>query len=145
MKNLINYLSELNTSDNSWGLYVNPQNIDSYRIGQVCFENGGLLDKYVFVDTLDRLSFGFQSTYEILETCLSSNNGVGEFTYKCKKSKCDVEAIFNAYLEGKLDKNFYAFLEKEISCISNMWSTWEAENFVDEVLPDILNREKTNG
>lgn len=59
MKNLISYLSELNTSDNSWGLYVNPQNIDNYRIGQICFENGGLLDEYVFVDTLDNLSFGF--------------------------------------------------------------------------------------
>ena len=145
MKNLISYLSELNTLDSSWGLYVNPQNIDSYRIGQVCFENGGLLDKYVFVDTLDNLSFGFQSTYEILETCLSSNNGVGEFTYKCKKSKCDVEAISNAYLEGKLDKNFYAFLEKEISYISNLWSTWEAENFVCEVLSEILSKEETNG
>ena len=145
MKNLISYLSELNTSDNSWGLYVNPQNIDNYRIGQVCFENGGLLDKYVFVDTLDKLSFGSQSTYEILETYLSNNNGIGEFTYKGKKSKCDVEAIFNAYLEGKLDINFYAFLEKEINYISNMWSTWSAENFVDEVLPDILNREKTDG
>lgn len=145
MKNLISYLSELNTSDNSWGLYVNPQNTDSYRIGQVCFENGGLLDKYIFVDTLDKLSFGFQSTYEILETCLSSNNGIGEFTYKGKKSKCDVEAISNAYLEGKLDKNFYAFLEKEINYISNMWSTWEAKNFVDEVLSEILNRGKTDG
>ena len=56
-----------------------------------------------------------------------------------------MEAIFNAYLEGKLDKNFYAFLEKEISYISNLWSTWEAENFVCEVLSEILSKEETNG
>ena len=145
MRNLVKYLSELNTSDSSWGLWVDLNNLDSYRIGQVCFENGGLIDGFVFVSTLDRVSFGFQSTYEILETCLSSNNGLGEFIYKGKKSKCDVEAIFNSYLENKLDKNFYAFLEDKVNYIASIWAIWEAETFVDEVLPKILNRGETDG
>lgn len=142
MKKLINYLAELNTADNSWGLYVDPKNIDNYRIGQICFENGGILDNYIFINTLDNLSFGFQSIREILESYLNSSNGIGEFIYKGKKSKCNVETIINAYFEEKLDKEFHQFLKDDINSICNMWSLWEAENFVEEKLPNILNNFK---
>ena len=141
MKNLTIFLSELNTADNTWGLYVNPNDINSYRIGQICFENGGLSDNYVFVDTLDNLSFGFQSIVEILKVYLNNNNGVGEFIYTGKKSKCNVDAIISAYFEERLDKQFRQFLEEDINKICNMWSVWEAEAFVEEKLPEILKGE----
>lgn len=154
MKNLVDYLSKLNTVDNTWGLYVNPHDINSYRIGQICFENGGLLDNYVFVDTLDNLSFGFQSVVEILKSYLNNNNEVGEFIYsrvprdlaskKGKKSKCNVEAIIEAYFKERLDKQFHQFLEEEINIIWNMWSVWEAEAFIEGELLEILE-ERTNG
>lgn len=143
MKNLVDYLSELNTVDSTWGLYVDPNDINNYRIGQICFENGGLSDNYVFVDTLDNLSFGFQSVVEILKSYLN-NNRVGEFIYKGKKSKCNVEAIIEAYFKERLDKQFHRFLEEEVNSIWNMWSIWEAEAFIEGELLEILE-ERTNG
>ena len=61
---LTEYLSTLDTCDNSWGLYVNPDNTDDYRIGQNTFENGGLLDGKVKVANLDDVSFGSEDDSE---------------------------------------------------------------------------------
>lgn len=60
------YLSQLNTTDSQWGLYVNPRNFDDYRIGQEQFENGGLLDDKVYVGSLESMSYGYQSESEAL-------------------------------------------------------------------------------
>lgn len=142
MKKLISYLSELNTLDSSWGLWVDPSNIDSYRVGQMCFDNGGMLDKYVFVGTLNNLSFGFQSIRDILKSYLFPNlSGIGSFNYKGRESKCNVEMLINAYFQEILHDDFYKFLQEEVYTLYNMWSIWEAENFVECVLPEILNRE----
>lgn len=143
MKPLIDFLSELNTNDNTWGLYVDPENIDNYRIGQMCFDNGGLVDDYVFIGDLSSLSFGYQSTYECLESYLDSlttkNKEKAELSYKGKKVLVNKEAIINLYFEAKLDEDFQNFLEKEINFIYEMWSLWETEIFIYEELPKILN------
>lgn len=143
MKPLVQYLSELNTSDTSWGLYLNPDNIDQYRIGQNCFDNGGLLDNYIFIDNLSNLSFGHQSEREALESILDFNTSSEDrckatLTYNEKKVVVKKDKLLELYFEDKLDKDFYQFLQNQIHDLMQIWSEWEAEFFVNDTLPEII-------
>ena len=143
MKTLVQYLSELNTSDNSWGLYVDPKDINNYRIGQLCFENGGLLDDFIFIGNLYDLSFGHQSDYEALQTIFESNTNFkdkekSDILYNQKKVIVKKEGLIKAYFENRLDKSFYNYLKTQVDELTEMWSTWEAEIFIEQSLPEIL-------
>ena len=136
---LVQYLSQLNTSDTSWGLYLNPDNINQYRIGQLCFDNGGLLDDYIFIDNLSNLSFGHQSERDALESILgTSDKEKTIIIYNSRKAFIKKNKILELYFEGRLDKDFYEFLKKEVEEIMNIWSIWEAEFYVNETLPEII-------
>ena len=50
------WLAQNNSSENQWGVWVNPRDVQDYRIGQYCFENGGVDDDWVAIGSLDSLS-----------------------------------------------------------------------------------------
>ena len=64
---LLNYLAQLNTTNNLYGLYVNREDLNDHRIGALEFENGGLLDDKILVGNLDNLSCGFVEDSESLD------------------------------------------------------------------------------
>lgn len=136
MTKLVEYLASLNTSENQWSLYVNPENVDDYRIGQDCFENGGLLDNKIQVASLDRVSFGFQSTREAIGSFLVDSGDA--ITYKNKTVKLNKDGILEAYSNGYLGSEFTEFLETQAEAIEKSWSVDEAEFWVYDTLPTIL-------
>jgi hypothetical protein len=129
---LVTYLSKLNTSENQWSLFVNPENVDDYRIGQDCFENGGLDDGKIKVASLDAVSFGFQSRLETLESLLNSS-----IEFKGKKVNFNKQAMIDAFSDSKLGEEFQDFLDQQIDEAAEQNSIWEAEFYVEQ-LPDLI-------
>lgn len=140
MTTLLAYLQTLNTAENQWSVWVNPDNVDEYRIGQNCFENGGLLDNWVCIGSLDALSFGYQSTHDAIQHFLKESGG--EISYNGKRVKINAKGILDAYDCGNLDEDFQKYLEQEALVIEQLWSEIDAEFFVSNTLPEILENAK---
>ena len=126
---LATYLSTLNSSDNSQGIWVNPDNIDEYRIGQCQFENGGLLDGWDYIGSLESLSYGFQSETEALESVLEGDR----FYFGGKHVRVNKQGIIDAYFEDNLAAEFAAALHKESEYIMSQWATDAADLKVEEL------------
>lgn len=138
MSALASYLQSLNSAESQWGVWVNPENpTEEYRIGQYIFENGGLDDGWVSIGTLESLSFGYQSTIDAIKEYLEDNETSG-FEFEGKTVRYSVGGIVDAYSEDSLDDAFRTFLESEAVKIEAVWSEFEAEDFVTNNLPDIL-------
>jgi hypothetical protein len=136
---LVDYLKNLNSSETQWGVWVNPSNVDEYRVGQFCFENGGILDDWVCIGTLDKLSFGLQSQSEAIASWLKENE---EFVYKNKKVRINASGLLKAWNLDILDSEFREFLEEKGEEIESEWTESEAEHFVYNKLPEILEQAK---
>jgi hypothetical protein len=132
---LVDYLASLNASTDQWGLYVNPTDLDDYRVEQLIFDNGGLLDGKVYVGTLEDLSCGYQCQVDAIKTFLEDNErfGIAEIKYKNKLVRCKTESIIDAWSEDKLDPEFQEFLESEAEEIELEWAKNEAELKVEEL------------
>lgn len=142
MSSLASYLQTLNSAESQWGVWVNPSNpTEEYRIGQYCFENGGLDDGWVCIGSLDNLSFGFQSTSDAIKEYLEDNE-ISGFEYDGKTIRYNVAALVDAYRSGTLDEAFQEFLESEVESIKAVWAEVEADFFVSDKLPKILEANK---
>lgn len=130
------YLSNLNSADSQWGIWVDPDNVDNYRIGQFCFENGGILDSKICIGSLDKLSFGLQSQHDAIKHYLEEN----QLTYKDKKVEVNPENILQAWSDGNLDEEFAEFLDNQSRHIMNIWAEYEAEDFVNNKIPEIIEQ-----
>ena len=130
-------LSNLNSADSQWGIWVNPDNIDDYRVGQFCFENGGLLDNKICIGSLDKLSFGFQSQHDAIAHYLKENHLLA---YKGRKVKVNKEKILQAWSDGYLDEDFSEFLEDEAKSIMEIWAKCASEEFVINQIPQIIEQ-----
>lgn len=131
------YLSNLNSADSQLGIWVNPNNINDYRIGQFQFENGGILDGKICIGSLDQLSFGYQSQLDAIKQYLEENQLL---TFKGKKLKVNQKEILQAWSDGNLDLEFSSFLEKKSQPIMEMWASYEAEEFINNQLPKIIEQ-----
>ncbi|MEY2910762.1 MAG: hypothetical protein RLZZ184_71 [Cyanobacteriota bacterium] len=131
------YLSNLNSADSQWGIWVNPNNINDYRIGQFQFENGGILDGKICIGSLDQLSFGYQSQLDAIKQYLEENQLL---TFEGKKVKVNQKEILQAWSDGNLDPNFSSFLEEKSQDIMEMWASYEAEEFVNNKIPEIIEQ-----
>ena len=129
-------LSNLNSADSQWGIWVNPDDYDDYRVGQFCFENGGVLDNKICIGSLDKLSFGFQSHHDAIKMWLGENHLLA---YKGRKVKVNQAGILHAWSDGYLDQDFSEFLEDEVKSIMEIWSQCEAEEFVNQI-PEIIEQ-----
>lgn len=137
-KSLVDYLKSLNSAETQWGIWVNPENIDDYRIGQFQFENGGILDDWICIGSLDKLSFGFQSTSEAIAQFIKDNKEL--LNYKDRPVKVNLKGIIEAYGSGYLDDDFRAYLEEKAEEVERIWSEMEAEDFVSNKVPEIIEQ-----
>lgn len=137
MNSLQDYLQQLNSAESQWGIWVNPENpTEEYRIGQYCFENGGMADSWVCVGSLENLSFGFQSTYDAIKQFIEDSDDA--VVYNGKVVKVNAKGILEAYSSGLLDEDFQEFLESEAAKIEAIWAEEESWDFVHNKMPDIL-------
>ncbi len=125
------YLSNLNSADSQRGIWVNPDNINDYRIGQ--FQ----LDGKICIGSLDQLSFGFQSQHDAIKQYLEENQLLA---YEGKKVKVNQKEILQAWSDGNLDPEFSSFLEKKSQDIMQTWAEYEAEEFVNNKIPEIIEQ-----
>lgn len=142
--NLLEYVKNLNSCEDTQGIWVNPENIDDFRIGQLQFENGGILDNFFFVGTLNNCSFGYQSIREGILTLVcgdsDSKHEYGFYHYKGKQVKIHVESLIEAYFEESLDLDFYQALNSDISYILDTWADEEASLFIENLQNRLRNR-----
>lgn len=134
MSKLLDYLKGLNSAESQWGIWVNPENPqDEYRVGQYCFENGGVKDDWIHIGSLDDLSYGFQSMSEAIESYLSNLDCV---QFKGRKVRVNKKAIVEAWSNGSLDDEFREFLESEAEAVKEVWADCEASAFVYDEMPE---------
>lgn len=127
--NLLTYLQQLNSAENQTGVWVDPENIDRFRIGDLQFENGGMLDNWVFVGTLEQLSFGSQSYRDAFKEAA---------TAAMEGHRYNEEALFEAWSKGELAPQLQRSISAAIEEIHAEWSAYAANEFVEESLPEIL-------
>lgn len=148
MATLQNYLKSLNSAESQWGVWVNPENPEEYRVGQSIFENGGLLDGWICIGTLEDLSFGFQSTHDAFASWVSGGaseampDGVKTIYYEGKEIRVQPQAFYEAWVERRFVKEFTDFVTEQVDNICDEWSELAAEDFIDNKLPEILETAK---
>ncbi|MGC9527834.1 MAG: hypothetical protein ACP5D7_20050 [Limnospira sp.] len=132
MQKLIDYLKQLNTAENQWGLWVNPGNYDEFRVGQYCFDNGGMPDGFVCVGSLDDLSYGFQSEREAFDSVAAELMEGHQF---------NADGLYEAWVNEKLAENLQSKFTDAIASVCESWAHEEATSFVYD-LPEILAQEE---
>lgn len=137
---LVEFLKNLDSAESHRGIWVNRENIDQYRIGEFSFENGGVLDHWICIGSLDKLSFGFQSWADAIAQYLEDENSF--IKYKDKLVRVNIGGILDAYSNGLLDEDFREFLEEKAEEVQVIWSQMKAENFVINQIPKILSQAK---
>ena len=133
MRTLFEYLMGLNTSDNSWGLYVNPDNYDDYRVGPTHFENGGKKDGKVFVSYLSSVCFE-QSESEAFDHVASEI--LADY---CRRKK--IIPNYESYLYEDYPVAVLKKFKKEIYSVMNEWKKQEVSGFLD-TLNDLIEERK---
>lgn len=142
---LIKYLSELNSTETQWSIYVDPDNLDNY----ICTQWDGP-DGWVCIGTPYSLSYGFQSTYEavkaFLEGCGADRAAKGEFQWNDRTVRFNLKGLLEAYSERTIRGNdeLFDWLEEQAADIQAQWSVDEAEMFVADQLPDIISQAKAD-
>lgn len=122
------FLSSLNSSESNYGIWVDPDNFDNYRVGSLLHENGGVLDNFLFIGSLDRLSFGNQSEQEAFWYYLRERL---DLVYERFKSSVFFEHLYKDYLEGNLPNQ--EEVESEVQDIMKTWAEEEIDAFLEEV------------
>ncbi|HEY9835510.1 MAG TPA: hypothetical protein V6D27_01220 [Vampirovibrionales bacterium] len=121
---LQDYLETLNSTEQNWGIWVDPENPEqNYRVGQTHHAGGGISDDKVFIGTLAELSFGFQSELKAWEL-LASQQGI------------EKESANNMWQEwkGTIPEKY----KQDIADITNEWAKESARLFISDELPEIL-------
>jgi hypothetical protein len=124
------YLSELNCSDSTQFLYVDPEDLDRFVIAQVAPAG------FVCIGSLDCLSFGYQNRHDALKQWLA--NADGSFSFSGQLVHFDIDGLLDAYFDGKLADDMYDYLTERIDEIVTEWSQVEADFFISETMPDML-------
>ena len=139
MTALSEYLSQLNSTDSQWGVWVNPENpTEEYRLGQYCFDNGGVADDWVCIGSLDNLSFGFQSESDAFDDCFKVSPIFDGTEYQNQAK----DEVYELYLQQDLPPVLQKKVEGYIENWQSEASEWEADCFVEEKLPMILEAAK---
>jgi len=127
MQTLINYLATLNSNETQWGIWVNPENLDEFRIGQKIHQNGGVLDNYEYIGDCESLSYGFQSRQDAVKEVLENNPIL---LYQGKKVLFNKTALYEAYTNDALDADFENFLNAEAEKYEQQWALEKSQGKV---------------
>lgn len=132
-KNLVLYLSQLNSDSIDYGIWVNAQNVDEFRIGKIGLESGGKKDNFLFIGNLNTLSFGAVSFQDCFFNFFRESRNC--LNFKGKKIRINPESVFQLLESGKLDLDFkfeiLALVEREqkAEALDKAWA------FVAEDIP----------
>lgn len=117
------YLLTLQSSDSQQGIWVNPQNINDYRIGQFCFDNGGVYDDFIEIGSFEQLSFpknyGLRDAIEDFLKDSGADLGL------------DAEDTISAYDDGELEEGIEKFLEEKASEYRRIQAEFECDEYLD--------------
>jgi hypothetical protein len=134
MTTLIQFLETLNSSDTSCGVWVNPENVDDFRVGQFIFENGGIKDNWVCIGSLNSLSFGYQyevdAFNEIIHTVMAPH-------------KFNFEGLRAAFFNGEVHETLETQIQEAIDAYNAVQAHEAASHFINE-LPEIIAEELTS-
>jgi hypothetical protein len=126
---LIEYIVTLDTDVNTLSLYVDPDNVDDYAIGQDYHENGGVDDRMVRADTLSEASFGYQYQRKIFRKYIHSMSEslppLPETTLLLNPNESDDRL--------NVDKEFKEFFNSRIESILNEWALNRATKYVGQL------------
>lgn len=136
---LYDYLCQLCIfHERRFGLWVDPQDIDNYRVGECSLEHGGLIDNKVFVGNLEDLSFGCQSKYDAVKAAI---DGLDD-------RKFNKESLLRRYEEGKWDFDdngdtypFWQELYDQAEEQMKLQTEWDVDFFISEKLPTLLRED----
>lgn len=147
MVSLREYLTSLNCADSSQGIWVNPDNVDDYIIRPIMFGyNAQDYGNRVCIGSLDKLSYGYQSTYDAIKAYLEDHkyaHNLSTFEYN-GRVRVSISGILSAYSDNLLDEDMVKFLEREAETIEKIWSEVEADLFINEELPIIIEASRGN-
>lgn len=134
---LINYLAALNTTENQWSLWVNPCNLDDYVILQHVQNppNG-----FINAGNLDSISFGFQSETDALAYIMKGDR----YQYHENTVRVNADVIADHYFGNTLGEEFMEALTEDVKNVCNAWAIAEAELFVDDRLPELIEQAIAN-
>lgn len=132
-RTLTQFLSELDSPREDWYLYIDPNDIDDWRMGYYKFHYG----ERIPIGPLSRISFGRQDHHEALLAVLhhQANRPTGWLDYKGNTVVVNVAKIVELYGKGKLDYEFESTLQELVKQTMKDWSLRGAQTFVSEVLP----------
>jgi hypothetical protein len=57
-----------------------------------------------------------------------------------RKIKVDTEGVLRAFSDGNLDEKFRSFLEEKAQIFEQTWAECEAEDFVNNEIPEIIEQ-----
>jgi hypothetical protein len=150
MAALVEYLTQLNSSDSQQGIWVNPEDINDFIVRPLQFGyNAQTYGDRVCIGTLDKLSFGYQSERDAF--CCWVSGGISTekmpktiqtIEYQGRKVQVAPEALYEAWIDGSLDESFASFIQEATEEIFSQWASDEAESFVANELPAILESAK---
>lgn len=129
MQSLISYLTTLNSSDASRGVWVDPENVDDFRVGQFIHENGGMLDSKVCIGSLDSLSFGDQSDFSAFTVVIYEVMTPHKFNFV---------TLRDAFFTGKVHSTLAGRIQAAIDAYNSVQAHEAASYFVHEELPSII-------
>ncbi|NJN88947.1 MAG: hypothetical protein HC878_00230 [Leptolyngbyaceae cyanobacterium SL_5_14] len=132
---LVQYLAALDSSEEMWGLWVDPENPDDFRLGQYIFDNGGLNDGKVDMGSLSVLSCGNQDAADAIRQWLKDRKGV--FQYGDRRVSVNIHGVMMAHHLGTLDDDFLSFLEASARPIQHEWADLDAEHKVSEFIASL--------
>lgn len=136
------YIRDLDSFSTTCGLWVNPQNVDDYRLGETMFKNGGLLDGKVFIGTLGNLSLPrlgqLEALRELLEYYCPNR---GDYMYIAdKKVRMNRISVAELYEDDMLDETFKACLDEYIEAWISDDLDFKAQEYLDLELPEYLQQ-----
>lgn len=129
---LTQYLAQLDSVESQWGIWVNPQNLEEYRIGQFLFENGGVIDNFVSIGSMESFTeekYNYcGSFYDYVHKHHSSN-----ILFNGKQVRFNSKSMADAISSGLVDKDFEEALYEEYNKMCQDWSEEWASSKVEEL------------
>jgi len=129
---LRDFLMQLNSSDSSQGVWVNPANYE-YRIGSYQFPNGGIVDGWIHIGSLAQLAYKFiPSDREVFDAVIDGVMGSHQFNR---------ERLYEAYLYGEIAPGLFQAIETAMEAFQAEVIEVEVDFFVEQTLPELLREE----
>lgn len=135
--NFQRWLAKNNSDEEQWGVWVNPRDVQDYRIGQYCFENGGILDDWAHIGSIESLAYerrlytGEEDGYSYL----IENNDEESILFKGKIVRFSREGLAKLYGQGdsRLNPEFVEAIEKNLDLQCEQFSQEWAEQKIEEL------------